>query len=155
MEISSMWEYLDNVWIVSGLILVILISLLKTLSANNLNNRKAKQQMYKGMNYLLVLSLTGMALSALFPPSSNLTVLQQADTDLFDSASFPNQDHINVKSQSIGNHSGIAVNTTVSADFDQPFHVMPDRTRSKRPNTVNQQSRGESGPINAGEDEFH
>ena len=155
MEIFSVWKYLDNVWVVSGWVLVMLISLLKMLSVDNLNNRKTKQQMYKGINYLLVLSLTGMALSSLFSQNSNLTALQQAGTDLFDFTSIPNQDHIDAKSQSISNDSSTAVNTAGSADFDQLLHVMPDRTRSERPNTVNQQIRGDSGAINPDEDDFH
>lgn len=156
MEISGIWKYLDNVWIVTGLVLVLLVSLLKMLSVNNLNSRKSKQQMQKGINYLFVLGLSGVILSTLFSQSDNLTALQQNDTSLFDATSFPTQDTANIKaSQAVGNDSGAAVGTGSSADFNQLLHVMPARTRSERPNTADQRSKDDSGAaINVDEDDF-
>lgn len=153
MEVSSVWNYLDNIWILSGLVLVILVSLLKMLSVNNLNNRKTKQQVQKGMNYLFVLGLTGMALGAMFTQNSNFTPLQQSNADLF-GPSFSNQDYLDAySSQALSD--GVAVNAGGGADFARLFHTMPDRIRSERPNSVQSPINENSGvAINAGEDTF-
>lgn len=153
MEDSSVWGYLDNVWILTGLVMVILVSLLKMLSINNQNNRKTKQQLQKGVNYLFVLGLTGMALGTLFSQNSNLTSFQQSNTDLF--GSFPNQDYIDANS-SQAQSADPAINAGGSADFNQFFHEMPDRTRSARPNAINQPSVEDNGiVVNASEDDFY
>ncbi|MDV6344997.1 hypothetical protein [Nitrosomonas sp. Is37] len=141
MEASNFWKYLDNIWILTGLVLVIVVSLLKMLSVNNLNSRKSKQQLQKGINYLFVLGITGMALGILFSQNSNLTAPQQTNNDLLDSVSFPNHD---VKSQSLGTDTGAAVDASGSAGINQQLLIKSGRTRPERPDTVNQQSKEDS-----------
>lgn len=151
MEISSnILKYLDNIWILTGLVLIILVSLLKMLSVNNLNNRKTKQQMQKGINYLFVLGLTGMVLGTLFSQHSNVTTYQQTETDLFDATSFPNQGAADTQSPTIGIDAGAGAE---SADFDQRLLLMPDRIRSGRPNLVEQQEQDANGIANHGDEE--
>ncbi len=151
METFNFWKYLDNIWILTGLILVIAVSLLKMLSVNNQNSRKSKQQLQKGMNYLFVLSITVMALGILFSQNSNLTAPQQT------SISFTNQDSIDLKSpQSFGRDADNAINAGGSTNFNQLLNVMPDRMRSERPKTADQQKKDDSGVITStGEKDFH
>jgi hypothetical protein len=142
METFNFWNYLDNIWVLTGLILVIAVSLLKMLSVNNQNNRKSKQQLQKGINYLFVLSITGMALSILFSQNSSQTTSQQT------SLSFPTQDAIDHRSpQSFGSDTDNAVNTGDSMNFNQLFNIMPDRVRSERPKTTDQQKKDEDSVI--------
>jgi hypothetical protein len=142
METFNFWNYLDNIWVLTGLILVIAVSLLKMLSINNQNSRKSKQQLQKGINYLFVLSITGMALSILFSQNSSQTTSQQT------SLSFPTQDAIDYRSpQSFGSDTDNALNTGDSTNFNQLFSIMPDRVRSERPKTTNQQKKDDDSVI--------
>ncbi|SFI56934.1 hypothetical protein [Nitrosomonas sp. Nm34] len=142
METFNFWNYPDNIWILTGLILVIAVSLLKMLSVNNQNSRKSKQQLQKGINYLFVLSITGMALSILFSQNSSQTTSQQTPL------SFPTQDAIDHRSpQSFGSDTDNAVNTGDSMNFNQLFSIMPDRVRSGRPKTTDQQKKDEDSVI--------
>ncbi|SDW43999.1 hypothetical protein [Nitrosomonas communis] len=142
METFNFWNYLDNIWVLTGLILVIAVSLLKMLSVNNQNSRKSKQQLQKGINYLFVLSITGMALSILFSQNSSQTTPQQT------SLSFPTQDAIDHRSpQSFGSDTDNAVNTGDNMNFNQLFNIMPDRVRSERPKTTDQQKKDDNSVI--------
>ena len=142
MEAFNFWKYLDNNWILTGLILVMVVSLFKMLSVNNQNSRKSKQQLQKGINYLFVLSITGMALSILFSQNSNQTTSQQT------SLSFPTQDAIDYRSpQSFGSDADNAVNVGDSTNFNPLLNIMPDRMRSERPKTTDQQKKDDNSVI--------
>lgn len=150
METPNFWKYLDNIWILTGLVLVIAISLLKMLSVNNLNSRKSKQQLQKGINYLFVLGITGMALGILFSQNSNLTAPQQTKNNLLDAPSFPNQDAAHIQSPSIGIDADAGAG---SADFNQRLFLMPERIRSERPKLGEQQSQHDNDIANNGDEE--
>ena len=142
MEAFNFWKYLDNNWILTGLILVMAVSLFKMLSVNNQNSRKSKQQLRKGINYLFVLSITGMALSILFSQNSNQTTSQQT------SLSFPTQDAIDHRSpQSFGSDADNAVNVGDSTNYNPLLNIMPDRMRSERPKTTDQQKKDDNSVI--------
>ena len=147
METFNFWNYLDNIWVLTGLILVIAVSLLKMLSVNNQNSRKSKQQLQKGINYLFILSITGMALSILFSQNSSQTTSQQT------SLSFPTQDAIDHRSpQSFGSDTDNAVNTGDSMNFNQLFNIIPDRVRSQRPKTTDQQKKDDDSVITSNDE---
>lgn len=137
MESLVLWKYLDNVWILTGLALVILVCLLKLLSVGNLSDQKTRRQAFKGINYLFVLGITGMALGTLFSQYGGFAPSQQNNTDLFGTQSLPNQELIDAQSQSISHDTGGALG---AEGFNPLLHSLPDRTRSERPHLSKQKT---------------
>lgn len=141
MESLVLWKYLDNVWILAGLALVILVCLLKLLSVGNLSDQKTRRQAFKGINYLFVLGITGMALGTLFSQYGGFAPSQQTNADLFGTQTLPNQELIDAQSQSQSQSISHDTGSASGAEgFNPLFHSLPDRTRSERPHPSKQKT---------------
>ncbi|MDP2141624.1 MAG: hypothetical protein Q8L20_12520 [Gammaproteobacteria bacterium] len=133
METANVWEYLDNVWVLTGLVLVVFAGLLKSLSSMKLDNPAVERLMNKGVNYLFILGLVGIILGFVLPGTKNTDAPRITQT--------------------IDTNTGGAFNAGRDVNSNQSSLPAPDRPRSERPNTVNQQIKENSGiAINAGGD---
>lgn len=130
MEKANVWEYLNNFWVLAGLVLVVFAGLLKSLSDKKLDNPAVENLMHKGINYLFILGIVGIVLGFVIPESKNTKTPE-----------------IN---QTISNSSGTAINARGDVNYNQPSSPESDHTHRERPRSVNQQINDNSGiAINA------
>jgi len=62
MDVSGVWEHLDNVWVLAGLVFVLFSGLLKLLAAKISNGAAVERLILNGMRYLFVLGLVSIVL---------------------------------------------------------------------------------------------
>ncbi len=67
LETANVWEYLDNIWVLTGLVLVVFAGLLKSISGKKLNSPAVEKLMQKGINYLFILGLVGIVFGFVMP----------------------------------------------------------------------------------------
>lgn len=133
METANVWEYLNNVWVLAGLVLVVFAGLLNSLSDKKLENPAVEKLMNKGVNYLFILALVCIVLGFVVPESKNANIVESTQT--------------------ISNSSGTAINASGNVDSNSSSFSGSDRTRQERPNKVNQQIDDNNGiAINAAGD---
>jgi len=131
METANVWEYLNNVWVLAGLVFVVFAGLLKTLSGKQLDNPAVERLMHKGVNYLFILGIVGIVLGFVMPENKDTKTTEVTQT--------------------ISNNSGTAINAGGDVNDNKPFSPESDRTHQERPSSVNQQIKDNSGvAINAG-----
>lgn len=128
METANVWEYLDNVWVLVGLALVVFSGILKLLPVNNLDSPATERLLHKGINYLFILGLVSTILGFIVPEPNGKSEIMQT----------------------ISNNRGTAINAVGNVNT-QPEPPTPDRSRQERQNTINQEIKDNSGiAINAG-----
>lgn len=142
MEVSNVWEYLDNFWVLTGLVLVVFAGLLKLLPVKKISSLATERLIHKGINYLFILSLISIVLG--FVPFQK------------DEQTPHSLDQVPIaaeSTQAIDNNTGTAVNAGGNVSINQPPPPAQDRTDSGSSSNINQQINNNSGiSINAGGD---
>lgn len=132
-DMTQLWEYLDNVWALAGLVLVVFTGLLKSLLGQKLENPAIEKLMHKGVNYLFILGLISIVLGFVVPESKKTKTSE-----------------IN---QTITNSSGFTINAVGNVNLNSSSSSASDLTHQDYPSRVNQQIKDNSGTaINAGGD---
>ncbi len=152
MESTNIWEYLDNIWVLAGLVLVAFTGLLKLLPIKNLGRSATERLMHKGINYLFILGFVSIMLGFAISDKSKTTPYQN-EADASSSPRSPtNQDHTEVESlQVIKGNKGTAINAAGDVSVNQPLPPTPDHAPSDLPGPIDQHIEGNNGiAINAG-----
>lgn len=131
-EIANVWEYLDNSWVLAGLVLIVLAGILRLLPVKNLDSPAIERLMHKGITYLFIFGLVSTVLGFIVPELKDKSQI----------------------TQTISNNSGTSINAGGNVNATQSAPFIPDRSsHQEHPNTINQEIKDNSGiAINTGGD---
>lgn len=131
MGATNVWEYLDNIWILAGFVLIVFAGLLKSISGKKFSDPSVEKLMHKGINYLFILGLVSIIMGFVKPENKNTKASEITQT--------------------INNSSGTSINAGRHVNHNQPSSPASDHAYQEHSSSVNQQIKDFSGvAINAG-----
>jgi len=141
MDVSGVWEYLTNVWVLVGLVLVLFSSILMLLPVKILDSSAVFWLMRRGMNYLFILGLVSITLGFVQNNSNNQSDQERTSAKVESAKTV----------QKIENGSGTAINSGGNVVFNQAYPMLQDCPTTEQAGFIDQQIKGNSGiAVNAG-----